>query len=99
MFSSLNLITYFRYNQIMENPDRVVSFAELRRNNGERGSRKYIAYQGLVYDVSDCPRWSKELHERMHFSGLDLSGEMEDAPHKEDVFSRPCVILVGRLQT
>ena len=81
----------------MQIPERIISLAELRRNNGERGSRKFIAYDGVVYDVSDCPRWQKELHERMHFSGLDLSGEMEEAPHHEDVFARPCVCVVGRL--
>jgi predicted heme/steroid binding protein len=34
----------------------------------------------------------------MHFPGQDLSGEMEDAPHKEDVFNRPCVKIVGWLK-
>lgn len=77
--------------------EKIVSLAELRRNTGERGSRKWIAHEGLVYDVSDCPRWQKEMHERLHFPGQDLSGELSDAPHKEDVFTRPCVKLVGRL--
>jgi len=77
--------------------EKIVSLAELRRNTGERGSRKWIAHNGLVYDVSDCPRWQKEMHERLHFPGQDLSGELSDAPHKEDVFTRPCVKLVGRL--
>lgn len=77
--------------------DKIVSLAELRRNTGERGSRKWIAHEGLVYDVSDCPRWQKEMHERLHFPGQDLSGELSDAPHKEDVFTRPCVKLVGKL--
>lgn len=77
--------------------EKIVSVAELRRNTGERGSRKWIAHNGLVYDVTDCPRWQKEMHERLHFPGQDLSGELSDAPHKEDVFTRPCVKLVGRL--
>ncbi len=77
--------------------EKIVSLSELRRNTGERGSRKWIAHEGLVYDVSDCPRWQKEMHERLHFPGQDLSGELSDAPHKEDVFTRPCVKLVGRL--
>lgn len=29
---------------------------ELRRNNGDRGSRKYVAHKGIVYDVTDCPK-------------------------------------------
>jgi predicted heme/steroid binding protein len=77
--------------------EKIVSLAELRRNTGERGSRKWIAHAGLVYDVTDCPRWQKELHERLHFPGQDLSGELADAPHKDDVFSRPCVKVVGKL--
>lgn len=81
----------------MEIPDRIVTQSELRRNNGDLGRPKYVAYQGVVYDVSDCPRWRREMHERQHFPGQDLSDEMADAPHKADVFSRPCVRAVGRL--
>jgi predicted heme/steroid binding protein len=77
--------------------EKIISLAELRRNTGERGSRKWIAHEGLVYDVSDCPRWQKEMHERLHFPGQDLSGELVDAPHQADVFTRPCVKVVGRL--
>lgn len=81
----------------MEIPDRTVTLAELRRNNGDFGSRKFIAYQGIVYDVSDCPRWRRDLHEQQHFPGQDLTSELPDAPHKADVFTRPCVKIVGRL--
>ncbi len=71
--------------------------AELRRNNGERGTRKYIAYDGIVYDVTDCPKWHTDLHEQLHFPGQDLTGELPDAPHKMEVFSRSCVKIVGQL--
>jgi predicted heme/steroid binding protein len=77
--------------------EKIISLAELRRNGGERGARKWIAHNGLVYDVSDCPRWQREMHERLHFPGQDLSGELSDAPHNEEVFTRPCVKVVGRL--
>ena len=82
----------------MQIPDRQVTMVELRRNNGERGARKFVAYQGIVYDVTDCPRWRLELHERLHFAGLDLTEELRDAPHREGVFTRPCVQVVGRLK-
>lgn len=81
----------------MQIPDRIISLSELRRNNGDLGTPKYIAHCGIVYDVSDCPRWRLDLHERMHFPGQDLSGELTEAPHDEQVFSRPCVRVVGRL--
>ena len=83
----------------MNIPDRIVTEMELRRNTGERGSRKFIAYQGIVYDVTDCPKWRLDMHEQLHFPGQDLSGELIDAPHKEDVFSRPCVKIIGKLDS
>ena len=78
---------------------QTISLVELRRNNGERGTRKYIAYRGIVYDVTDCPKWRPEMHEQLHFAGQDLTSELPDAPHQEDVFRRPCVKVVGRLET
>ncbi len=80
-------------------PDKLITEMDLRRNNGEHGYPKHIAYEGIVYDVTECPRWLKELYERMYFPGQDLSGEMEEAPHKADVFNRPCVKTVGRLKS
>ncbi len=76
---------------------RTISLAELRRNNGERGTRKYIAYRGLVYDVTECPKWRPEMHEQLHFAGQDLTAELPEAPHQDDVLRRPCVKIVGRL--
>ncbi len=82
----------------MKNNEKTISIMELRRNTGERGSRKWIAYLGVVYDVTDCPRWQKDLHERLHFPGQDLTSELPEAPHEEDVFTRPCVKIVGKLK-
>ncbi len=78
-------------------PDRTVTPLELRRHNGERGARKWVAFDGIVYDVTDCPRWRPELHERLHYAGLDLTSELPDAPHQADVFTRPCVQVIGKL--
>jgi len=77
---------------------RIISELELRRNNGDRGTPKWIAHEGIVYDVSDCPKWRTDMHERLHFPGQDLTKELSDAPHKNDVFTRPCVKVVGRLK-
>jgi predicted heme/steroid binding protein len=81
----------------MTAPDRIVTHLELRRNNGERGTRKHVAHNGIVYDVTDCPKWRQDLHENLHFPGQDLTSELPEAPHAEEVFSRPCVKIVGRL--
>ena len=83
----------------MDVPANIVTELELRRNTGERGTRKFIAYNGIVYDVTDCPKWRMDLHEQLHFAGQDLTSELPEAPHTEDVFTRPCVKVIGRLQT
>jgi predicted heme/steroid binding protein len=77
--------------------DRTFTPAELQRYNGERGERAYVAYQDVVYDVSECPKWRTGLHEGLHFAGFDLTSELPDAPHGPEVFTRPCVRRVGVL--
>jgi predicted heme/steroid binding protein len=76
--------------------DEILTINDLRRFDGETGPM-YIAYLGVVYDVSDCPHWRTGLHEGQHFPGQDLTGEILDAPHGQDVLSRPCVRRIGRL--
>jgi predicted heme/steroid binding protein len=83
----------------MVSADRIVSKSELRRSTGERGTRMYVAYKGLVYDVTDCPHWKSGLHERLHFPGQDLTDELRQAPHLEEVFKRIGVKMVGRLES
>jgi len=78
--------------------ERLFSAAELKRYNGERGRPVFVAYAGVVYDVSDCPKWRTGLHEQLHFAGFDLSGELVDAPHGTEVFTRPCVKRVGTME-
>jgi predicted heme/steroid binding protein len=76
--------------------EKIFTERELQRYNGE-DEPMYVAYQGIVYDVSQCPKWRRGMHENLHYAGLDLSGEMTDAPHQQEVFQRPCVKRVGRL--
>ena len=78
-------------------PERAVSHRELMRHTGERGTRCWVAHAGVVYDVTDCPKWRTGLHEQLHFAGQDLTRELPEAPHTAEVFDRPCVRRVGRL--
>lgn len=77
-------------------PERTFTEQELRRYSGDDGPL-YVAYQGIVYDVTNCPKWRLGMHEGLHYPGLDLTGQLEEAPHAGEVFSRPCVKPVGRL--
>lgn len=76
----------------------LISLEELRRYDGERSPRMYVSYDGVVYDVTDCPKWRSGLHEGLHFPGQELTQELrENAPHGEEVFDLPCVKRVGKL--
>ncbi|KAA3648475.1 MAG: cytochrome b5 [Chloroflexi bacterium] len=66
--------------------------------NGDDHREKYIAFEGIVYDVTDCPKWRTEMHQNLHFPGQDLTNELADAPHLNEVFTRPCVQVVGKLR-
>lgn len=54
---------------------------ELAAFNGKNGSPAYVAYKGVVYDVTDSAMWGDGDHEGMHFAGTDLTTEHDDAPH------------------
>jgi predicted heme/steroid binding protein len=81
---------------MMDIPNRKVTLVELRLNTGARSARKWIVFEGVVYDVTDCPKWQGDMHEMLHFPGQDLTTELPDAPHTEKVLSRPCVKIIGR---
>jgi len=87
------------YNLRMPVHNIFITETELRRNTGERGTRKFVAFKGIVYDVTDCPKWRLDMHENLHFAGQDLTSELPDAPHEQEVFVRPCVKIVGKLQS
>ena len=81
----------------MRNKSVEYTVAELRTFDGTQNRRKFVAYNGFIYDVTDCPKWRSEMHEEQHFPAQDLTGELIDAPHNKEVFDYPCVKKVGRL--
>lgn len=78
--------------------ERRISRTQLLQQDGEMGRPMWVAYQGVVYDVSNCPKWRSGLHQGLHFPGQDLTGELLEAPHGREVFERPCVKRVGTLE-
>jgi predicted heme/steroid binding protein len=54
---------------------------ELAGFNGKDGNPAYVAYEGVVYDVTESAMWGDGDHEGAHFAGGDLTAEHGDAPH------------------
>ena len=57
------------------------SAAELATFNGQGGQPAYVAYKGVVYDVTESSMWGGGDHEGAHKAGTDLTAEHADAPH------------------
>ncbi len=77
-------------------PERTFTRAELAKFNGRDGQPMYIAFRGIVYDVSASDLWSDGEHQFAHSAGDDLTEEMDLAPHAEEVLER--VLAIGRLK-
>lgn len=67
---------------------------KLALRNGQDRPEIWIAYKGLIYDVTESRLWKNGKHYE-HWAGQDLTEELEDAPHTNSVFSKFAV--VGKL--
>lgn len=67
---------------------------QLSTRNGSDREEMWIAYKGIIYDVAFSRHWRNGIH-YAHWAGQDLTEELKDAPHAEEVFKR-CQI-VGEL--
>lgn len=61
---------------------------ELKRFDGKNGNRALIAYEGLIYDVTNSFLWQDGRHQVKHLAGSDLTGELDKAPHGIDFLKR-----------
>jgi predicted heme/steroid binding protein len=67
---------------------------QLALRNGQDREEIWIAYMGIIYDVTDSKLWKNGTHYE-HWSGQDLTDELKDAPHTSKVFER--LNIVGKL--
>ena len=71
---------------------RKISRKDLARCDGKEGRPAYIAYQGVIYDVTDCFLWKGGRHQAMHEAGTDLTVELNEAPHGADLLERASIV-------
>jgi len=68
---------------------------QLALRNGQDMEEIWIAYKGIIYDVTNSRMWRDGKHYE-HWAGQDLTEELDDAPHQENVFKKFNVI--GKLK-
>ena len=64
---------------------RTFTLSELSLFHGREGVPAYVAYKGTVYDVSTSYHWRGGRHWAAHQAGNDLTTELADAPHGEEM--------------
>ena len=68
---------------------------QLALRNGQDKPEIWIAYKGIIYDVTDSRLWRNGKHYE-HWGGQDLTDELKFAPHTKTVFER--FKAVGKLE-
>jgi predicted heme/steroid binding protein len=69
----------------MELPEYTIQQLALR--NGQDREEIWVAFEGIIYDVTESRLWKSGKHYE-HWAGQDLTPELKDAPHTQDVFKR-----------
>jgi predicted heme/steroid binding protein len=67
----------------------------LALRNGQDKPEIWVAYKGMIYDVSRSRLWRAGKHYE-HWAGQDLTDELGDAPHNENVFDK--FKIIGMLE-
>ena len=70
--------------------------AYLALRNGQDKPEIWVAYKGMIYDVSRSKLWRAGKHYE-HWAGQDLTDELKDAPHNENVFDK--FKIIGMLKS
>jgi len=68
---------------------------QLALRNGQDMEEIWIAYKGIIYDVTNSKMWRDGKHYE-HWAGQDLTEELADAPHQEKVFEK--FNIIGKLK-
>ena len=65
----------------------IITKAKLSLRNGQDRDEIWVAFNGLVYDVTHSRLWKNGKHYE-HWAGQDLTAELKDAPHNANVFDK-----------
>ena len=66
---------------------------QLALRNGQDKPQIWVAYKGIIYDVTESRLWRNGKHYE-HWAGQDLTAELKVAPHTDSVFEKFLVVGV-----
>lgn len=102
MLLSASIVTFYirpklrrQRTSAMKKESKDLTLDELSEFDGKDGRPAYIAYNGLIYDVTKSKFWKDGSHLRKHLAGDDLTSVLKTAPHGEEkILSMP---YIGKL--
>ena len=65
----------------------IYSRAQLALRNGQDRDEIWVAYRGVIYELTGSRLWRNGKHYE-HWAGQDLTKELAHAPHSESVFNK-----------
>jgi predicted heme/steroid binding protein/uncharacterized membrane protein len=92
MLSSALIVTIFigpKMRQRLKSPvalclSRELTPEQLFPFDGKEGRPAYIAYKGIIYDITNSRLWKNGQHMMKHHAGVDLTEMLKQAPHGDD---------------
>jgi predicted heme/steroid binding protein/uncharacterized membrane protein len=92
MFSSAVIVTIYVGPRLRKQKTLVAAMDDngactiegLSQFDGKDGRPAYIAYKGIIYDMSGSRLWKNGAHMMKHAAGNDLTDILKTAPHGED---------------
>ncbi len=79
---------------VPDNALPIYTKSQLALRNGQDKPAIWVAYLGLIYDVTESRLWRNGKHYE-HWAGQDLTDELKDAPHTQIVFEK--FVVIGKL--
>lgn len=92
MLSSALVVTIFigpKMRQRLKSPvaaclSKEMTGEQLSSFDGKEGRPAYIAYRGMIYDISSSRLWKNGQHMMKHHAGTNLTDMLKNAPHGDD---------------
>jgi predicted heme/steroid binding protein/uncharacterized membrane protein len=92
MLSSALVVTIFigpKMRQRLKSPvaaclSKEMTEEQLSAFDGKEGRPAYIAYKGIIYDITSSRLWKNGAHMMKHHAGTKLTDAIKLAPHGED---------------
>lgn len=100
MVISAFFVTFFIGPKMKESSKIKKKASSLEYYDGKEGRSAYIAYKGQIFDVTESKLWQNGIHMNRHLAGNDLTEELKQAPHGEEVLERfpqvPLSIIIDK---